>query len=155
VVLYRAPDGKLAGMDDKGQRQLAKFKRAVQALPVGETLQFDYRLPRSPKHHRFFFAKLRDLFDRQEAFETVEDLRMWLLVGAGYCHFLPGTDGRMVAVPQSMDWVALEEADFLEVHRRVDAFVWEPHARRALWPRLGDERSYVAVDSWRREFDRT
>lgn len=153
VVLCRGTDGKLAGLGDKDQRQFAKFKRAVEALPIGETLQFDYRLPRSPKHHRLFFAKLRDLFARQETFVHEDDLRAWLTVGAGYCHFLPGTDGQLVAVPQSMNWVSLEEADFLEVHRRVDAFVWEPRARRVLWPHLGDDRSYWTVDSWRLEFD--
>jgi len=95
-----------------------------------------------------------DLSADRETFETEDDLRMWLLVGAGYCHFIPGTDGQLVAVPQSMDWVTLEEADFLEVHRRVDAFMWEPRARRVLWPHLGDERSYWAVDCWRLEFEK-
>lgn len=154
VVLYRAEDGKLAGMGDRGQRQFSKFKRAIEALPIGATLQFDYRLPRSPKHHRLFFAKLRELHARQETFDTEDDLRMWLLVGAGYCHFIPGTDGQLVAVPQSLDWVTLEEVDFLEVHRRVDAFMWEPRARRVLWPHLGDERSHWAVDCWRLEFEK-
>jgi len=154
VVLYRAPDGKLAGMDDKAQRQLSKFKRAVDALPIGDTLRFEYRLPRSPKHHRLFFKKMRDLFARQETFEHEDDLRAWALVGAGYCHFIPGTDGQLVAIPQSLNWETLEEADFLEVHRRVDAFMWEPRARRLLWPALGDERSYWAVDAWRLEFEK-
>ena len=154
VVLYRAPDGKLAGMGDKGQRQYAKFKRAIDAMLIGDTMQFDYRLPRSPNHHRLFFCKVRDLLDRQTTFEHEDDLRAWLCVGAGYCHFLPGTDGQMVAIPQSLNWASLEEADFLEVHRRVDAFMWEARARRILWPHLGDERSYWAVDAWRLEFDK-
>lgn len=154
VVLYRGADGKLAGVDDKAHRQFGKFKRTVAAMEVGDTLRFQFRLPRSPKHHRFFFAKLRELFARQETFEHEDDLRAWLLVGAGYCHFIPGTDGQLVAIPQSLNWEGLEEADFLEVHRRVDAFLWEPRARRVLWPALGDERSFRAVEQFRLEVDR-
>ncbi|WP_422097497.1 hypothetical protein [Variovorax sp.] len=154
VVLTRREDGKLAGLGDRGHRAFSKFKRAIEALPVGATLQFDYRLPRSPKHHRLFFAKVRALHDRQETFNTEEDLRMWLLVGAGYCTFLPGTDGQLVAVPQSMDWATLEEGDFVDVHQRVDAFVWEPRARRVLWPHLGDERTFYVVEQWREEFEK-
>ena len=33
VVLYRGPDGKLAGVDDKAHRHFSKFKRAVDANP--------------------------------------------------------------------------------------------------------------------------
>ncbi|GER16705.1 DUF1367 family protein [Variovorax boronicumulans] len=154
VVLYRTPEGKLSGMDDKAVRHFAKFKRAVDAMEAGDTLRFEYRLPRSPKHHRLFFVKVRELFDRQETFGHVDDLRAWLTVGAGYCHFIPGTDGQLVAIPESVSWESLEEADFLELHRRVDAFMWELRARRTLWPHLGDERTYWAVDAWRQEFEK-
>ncbi|RYF59454.1 MAG: DUF1367 family protein [Comamonadaceae bacterium] len=153
VVLYRAEDGKLAGLGDKGHRQYEKFKRAAAALEPGETLQFEYRLPRSAKHHRYFFWKLKGLFDRQEMFEHEEDMRAWVLVGAGYCHFVPGTDGQLVAIPQSMDWAKLEEADFLEVHRRVDAFLWELRARRVLWPHIDEAKSFKAVEAWRAAYD--
>ena len=60
VVLYRDEAGKLAGLGDRGHRQFEKFKRAVAALEPGETMQFDYKLPRSPKHHRLFFKKIRE-----------------------------------------------------------------------------------------------
>lgn len=153
IVLYRNEDGKLAGLGDKGERQYAKFKRAIDALEPGETLQFDYKLPRSPKHHRYFFWKLKGLFDRQETFEHEDDLRAWVLVGAGFCHFVPGTDGQLVAIPQSLDWAKLEEADFLEVHRRVDAFMWEIRARRVLWPHMDEERSFAAVEAWRAAYE--
>jgi hypothetical protein len=154
VVLYRSDDGKLAGLGDKGHRQYEKFKRAAAALEPGDTLQFDYRLPRSPKHHRYFFWKLKGLFDRQETFEHEDDLRAWVLVGAGFCHFVPGTDGQLVAIPRSMDWSMLEEADFLEVHRRVDAFLWELRARRVLWPHMNDAKSFESIDLWRAAYER-
>ena len=142
-------------MGERDERQYEKFKRVIQAMPIGNTLQFEYRLPRSPAHHRMFFRKVRDLLDRQSTFDNEDDLRAWLCVGAGYCRFLPGIDGQLVAIPLTMNWVGLDEVKFCELHKRIDKFMWELHARRVLWPHLGDERSYWAVDSWRLEFDRS
>lgn len=154
VVLFRDNDGKLVGLDDRGKRQHAKFKRTVAEMPIGASLRFEYRLPRSPKHHAMFFVKVHYLFEQQEEFYAEDDLRAWLLVGAAYCTLLPGADGGLVAVPQSINWETLEEVDFLEVHRRVDAFLWETRARRMLWPRETDEQTYERIEQFRREFDR-
>jgi hypothetical protein len=152
VIVVKGEDGKLQGFGDKGGRAYGKFLARVRDMAIGETLQFSYREPRSPQHHRLFFAKLHALADRQEQFDTEDKLRAWLTVGAGFCDFVPGPSGRMVALPQSIAFAQLDEIEFGDLHAKVDAFLWKPHARHFLWPWLSDQQSYELVDKLILEF---
>lgn len=138
VIIVRGEDGKVAGMGDKGRRAWDRFKRGIEALEIGETLSFEWRKPRSPKFHRMFFAMLHALFDMQEQFADVDQLRAWLTVGAGYADFAPGPRGRMVAMPKSIAWDRMEDNEFRELVLAVWEFLRSPHATRFLWPALSD-----------------
>lgn len=154
VVITKGVDGKLEGLGEKGARAWGKFRRRVDRMQPGDTLSFTWREPRSQKHHGLFFHKLGALHDLQERFDCEEKLRAWLTVGAGYCDFAPGPDGQMVAIPQSIAWDQLDEADFQDLHRRVDAFLWTDHARGFLWPRLTAHQTCAVVEQFLQEFDR-
>ena len=106
LIVYRDEQGKLQGHGEKGRRAWDKFRRVVGGLEVGETMGFSYRLPRSPQHHRFFFARLTDLFERQERFDDEDRLLEWLKVGAGYVDLMPGSNGSPVAIPRSINYAA-------------------------------------------------
>ena len=146
VVLVKGEDGKLQGHGDKGQRAYGKFRRRVESMQPGDTLHFEWREPRSLPHHRCFFGKLGALMDMQEQFDAEDKLRAWLTVGAGYADFVPGPSGRMVALPQSIAFDKLDEADFADLHAKVDAFLWTDHARRFLWPHLTVQQTYDFID---------
>lgn len=146
VVVCKGDDGKLRGMGERGERAYAKFRSRVESMAVGDTLQFDWREPRSLPHHRLFFVKLSALMDMQEQFDAENKLRAWLTVGAGYADFVPGPTGRMVALPQSIAFDKLDETDFADLHARVDAFLWTDHARRFLWPHLPAQQTYDFID---------
>lgn len=152
VVVTKGQDGKLEGCGERGAKAFSRFLRRVYDLRPGETLHFEWREPRSPKHHGLFFAKLGALMDRQEQFDSDDKLRAWLTVGAGYCDFVPGPTGRMVALPQSIAWHKLDEADFCDLHAKVDAFLWTDHARRFLWPHLSEQKTYELVEQFLAEF---
>jgi hypothetical protein len=152
VVVTKGQDGKLAGMGEKGGRAYAKFLKRVNDLAPGDTLHFEWREPRSLPHHRLFFGKVNALLDIQEQFDDADKLRQWLTVGAGYCDFVPGPTGRMVALPQSIAFHKLEEPAFAELHSQVDGFLWTHHARRFLWPHLTDEQSYAVVEQFMERF---
>jgi hypothetical protein len=154
VVVFKGEDGKLQGFGEKGQRAYSKFRRRVEGMAPGETLQFSWHEPRSPKHHGLFFAKLHALLDRQEQFDTADKLRAWLTVGAGYADFVPGPTGRMVALPQSIAWHKLDEAEFSDLHAKVDAFLWTEHARAFLWGHLQPQQTYDMVDQFLTEFSK-
>lgn len=146
IVIYRDADGKLAGFGDKGRRAFEKFKRLVDELEIGETLQFSFRRPRSPQHHKFFFHRMNRLLDMQEKFEDLERLLDWLKVGAGHADLMPGHDGIPCAIPKSISWHLLEEKEFTEVHRCIVDFLWSPYAQAFLWPHLDEAKRYAMVD---------
>lgn len=56
------------------------------------------------------------------------------------------------ALPESIAWHKLDEADFAEVHAKVDQFLWSDHARRFLWPHLTPQQTYDMVDQFLTEF---
>lgn len=154
VVVYKDETGKLAGFGDKGGRAWSKFQRAVRELEVGETLDFEWKKPRSPKFHRLFFVMLHDLFDRQEQFADVDQLRAWLTVGAGYCEFVPGPRGRMVALPKSIAWAKMEDVEFSELVAAVWKFLRTEHAQRFLWPDMDSDAADAAVNDMLAGYER-
>lgn len=154
VVLVKGEDGKLHGHGQRGERAYAKFRGRVESMQPGDTVHFDWREPRSLPHHRLFFGKLGALMDMQEQFDDDEELRKWLTVGAGYCKFVPGPNGRMVALPLSIAFHNLDEADFSELHSKVDAFLWTDHARRFLWGHLTNQQTYDMVDQLMTRFSK-
>lgn len=154
VVLVKTETGKLDGLGVKGQRAWQKFRRVIAELVIGETLHFEYRLPRSRPHHGFFFASLVELFDRQEQFTDQDRLLDWLKVGAGFADLMPGHDGVPVAIPRSIAWHRLEEQEFIEFHRAVRDFLWTDYAQAFLWPHLDEEKRHLCVESWVAECER-
>jgi hypothetical protein len=152
ITILKNDQGKLQGLDDKGQRAYAKWRKLVETLPIGQTLTFSYRMPRSPGHHRLFFAKLNSLLSRTEAFDDLNKLRYWLVMGAGYADFVPGISGQLHAIPKSMDFDSMDEADFQELHRAVDNFLWTAQAQATLWPQSDELGRYKCVESFLEEF---
>lgn len=137
-IVVKGPDGKLAGMGDKGGRAWGRFLAKVQAMAPGDTMRFSFWLPRSPAFHRRHFAILNRVFEQQEQFDDDGRFREWLQVGAGFCDLLPGPKGKPVAISRSIAWENLDDADFAEHHAAVMAFLRSLHCTRFLWPEWPD-----------------
>jgi hypothetical protein len=155
VTVFKNSTGKLAGWGAEGGRAYAKFLRTTKALENGDMMTFSFALARSPKHHKFFFWKLRGLFKRQEQFTDEKRLREWLTTAAGYCTLMPGPDGSSVAIPDSLEFDAMEESEFTELHSKVNDFLWTERAQTYLWPHLNEVQRHEMVDGWHKEFDAT
>ena len=151
LVIFKNDLGKLEGFGAKGRRAWDKFRKTISEMEVGETLQFSWNMPRSPGHHKFFFARIQALLDRQETFQDLDHLLIFLKVGAGFVDLMPGHDGMLVAVPKSIAWHRLDEQEFCEVRRLVWDFLWTEQAQAALWPHLDSHERYVLIDEWVRE----
>lgn len=150
-LVFKDETGRLSGMGETNRRRYDKFKRVLGEMPPGATMHFAYKLPRSPQHHRYVFARLAALFERQESFEDLDHLLVFLKVGSGFVEFLPGPAGQLVAVPKSIAWEKLDEKEFTEVRERIWQFLWTKPAQQALWPHLTPERRYAMVEQWARE----
>lgn len=147
LTLTKGQDGKLCGLDAKGQRAYDKFIKKLKELRHGDTLGFSFFLPRDPASHRAYFRKLQILLERTEAFNDLDKLRAWLLLGAGYCDYVPGAQG-LVAVPKSMAFDAMDQCEFAELNRKVDEFLYTDHAQAILWPQLNQQQRWNCITSF-------
>lgn len=139
-------EGKLRGFTEKDQRAWAKFIKVTKEMGEGEIVGFSIWFPRSPKFHKLHFAICKAIFEAQEQFNDMEDLRKWLYVGAGFAGFLPGPKGKMVAIPKSIKWEKLDDAEFAETHARVVAFLRDLYCTRFLWPQMSDADASNAMN---------
>jgi hypothetical protein len=146
VVILRGDDGRITGLGDKGERDYALWRRMVSELAIGQTLEFSYRLPRSPGFHKLFFRMVAALFDAQERFDDVDQLRVWLTIGSGHCTFVPGRDGTLCAIPKSIKWSSMDDAEFRSLVAAVWHFLRSGHAQAVLWPQLADGQAAEGVE---------
>jgi hypothetical protein len=153
VILRKDETGKLAGLDERHERAYSRFRNKLGELQIGETLAFEFKIPRAPRFHRLHFAMLGAFFAAQDVFDDADRMRKWLEVGAGHCDFVPGPDGNFFAMPKSIAYEALEDSDFREVHASIKRFLRTPQAYRFLWPHLDDAGREQMVEAVMREFE--
>lgn len=171
ITITRRDDGKLDGFTRPDQRAYAHYRKAIEELEVGELFTFSVWFPRNPAFHKFHFAVMGALLDAQERYEELDDLRRYLYVGAGYADFLPAPgyigdvierapkmvrtilrkllvrELDVIAVPKSIAYDKIDDADFRVLHDKVVNFMRGSRARRYLWPHLTDAQTHDTVEA--------
>ena len=153
VHVMKNAQGKLEGFGERGAKTYQRFLKACKELEPGELLSFSFKVPRSPRFHRLHFVVLRALFDSQEQFSSDYEFRKWTEVGAGHVKFVPGPTGRMVALPMSIAYDALDDIAFGELHAKVKDFMRSEHAQKFLWPHLTAHQQWETVEQVLAEFE--
>lgn len=143
VVIVKCEDGRLRGLGQEGERAYNKWRRMVADMEIGETLEFGFTAPRSPKHHRKFFAIVRSLLEHTEAFTDFDALRDWLTVGVGVVE----PDGAGGYRAKSMSFTEMEEPEFSELVRKATDFLFTERAQRVLWRHLDQQKRDEMVRS--------
>jgi len=138
ISITRDNTGQLVGLGEKNAKAYAKCRQQIKDLEPGEVYCLSVWFSRNPKLHGLHMAMLAQVFDQQEQFDDFEQFRMWAQVGAGHCVFVPGPGGKMCAIPKSIAWAKLDDADFQAHHEAVKAFLRSLRATRFLWPDLDD-----------------
>lgn len=147
IIITRDDQNKLVGVGEKDKAAYSRLKKRLAELVPGECLSLDVWFDRRAALHGFHFVMLAAVHDIQEQFENIKDFRMWCAVGAGHCTFAPGPTGKMVAIPKSIDWTSLDDADFHQYHKDVVAFLRSLHATRFLFPHLSDPEASEMIES--------
>ena len=154
IAVTRNDEGKIVGAGEKHAKAYARFRKALHELEPGEIFTLDFWLPRNPKLHGLHFALLTAVYEAQEQFADFDQFRQWAQVGAGHCDFVPGPTGRMVALPKSINWRTMDDADFADHHEAVKAFLRSQYATRFLWPAVNDQQGGEAMNAILEQFER-
>lgn len=155
VTIFKNADGRIQGATDADDRKYKSYCRKVRDLEPGggELITFGWKDSRCPKHHSRFIFKIRNLFQRTEAFGSDDDLRRWLIQASGHVKWEPGPDSTPNALPISIKFDSLEEAEFIELHRAVDFVLWSAEGQAKLWPALSEEQRYMAMKEFMEAFE--
>lgn len=154
ILITRDETGRLVGLGEKDKTAYAKLKKILTELEQGSCLTMSYWFPRSAKMHGYHFAMLSAVWDTSEQFPELDDFRLWCQVGAGHVHFVPGPAGKMVALPKSIAWAAMDDQEFIAHHRKVVAFLRSQQATRFLWPSMSDQEAGELMNGILAEFER-
>lgn len=104
VCLYKR-GGAIFAVDEEG-------KDAIRAIPNDSFFMAELFLKRNPGNHRRFFAFLQTVFDMQDHFPTIEHLRYWLIMKAGWYETIQAPNGTIIFKPKSIAWDRMEEIEF-------------------------------------------
>jgi hypothetical protein len=146
MTVMLSENGALTGASEKDRRAYAKFKKRIEELVVGECFTISFWFPRNAKLHRLHFALIYALYEQQEQFSDPEMLRKWLYVGASFCDILPGPKGKMVAIPRSVAFDKIDDADFSDLHADVLGFMRTKYCLRYLWPHLAEHQAAEMIE---------
>lgn len=144
--------GAIDGFTRDDKRAWRRIWKRIKDLEVGEMLAVDMRMPRSGPYHKRHMVIEQSVFDAQERFNSFEQFRVWLKVGAGWVDWCAGPKGGVVPIPRSISYAKADQEEFTRYHEAVIAFLRGPHAAKFLWRHLGDGSAQM-MESVLQEFD--
>lgn len=144
--------GIVDGLGEQGKRQWRRFFNRLMRLEPGEIVEIRTHQERIGWYHRKHMALEQRVFEAQEKFDSFEQFRVWLKVGAGFVDWLPGPKGGVIPVPRSISYARLEQGEMEQVHEQIVAFLRTEHAGRTLWKHLPEPRRIEQIEQLLAEF---
>lgn len=144
ITLTLGQDGRLCGLTNEDEAHLRRWHRRLESLRPGQNITFSWSEPRSGVFHRRHFAVLNEIYDNQEIFTSRKEFREWTERGARHVMVLEH-GGVEYEIAKSISYDSLDDAEFLELHQRVKAFLLSHKALRKLWPHAEVGNAYQAV----------
>lgn len=132
-VLFGQIDG-LSAEHRKSWRRLWNW--FIKTAEPGEMVEVKTHRERLGGYHRKHMAMEQNVFLSQERFESFDQFRIWLKVGAGFVDWLPGPKGGVIPVARSISYSSLEQDEMERVHANMVAFLRTAHAQKTLWTHL-------------------
>jgi len=87
----------------------------LKKLKAGEEYQCEIKKPRNIKFHRMFFALVNMVFENQDNYLSVEDLRHDLTIEAGFYEEITNMfTGEVYRRPKSISFAKMDELEFSE-----------------------------------------
>lgn len=137
----------IRGLDEQHDKRWRRFWGRIWNADAGEVTHLQVVVDRSGPFHRRHMAMEQALFDRQERWRRLEDMRWWLKTGAAWGEFTLLPNGRMKFIPRSTSYEACSDDEMREVHEAMLAFLRTPYAQRRLWPHLNADQREAMLES--------
>jgi len=88
-------------------------------IKVNELYEYDFKQPRNVKFHRKFFALLNLVYNNQDVYSNIEDLREDLTIEAGYFRLTENIKGQTVKRAKSISFASMDETGFSDLYNSV------------------------------------
>lgn len=85
-------------------------------LKIGEVYEVEIKKKRNYQFHKKYFALLNLCYENQEVFESIEDLRYFLTMKAGYYKQIDTGNGTMF-IPKSISFAKMDEIEFERLYQ--------------------------------------
>jgi hypothetical protein len=104
-------DGKLVPADFAADELLAE-------IPEGKEVVITIRRPRSPLHHRWFFACLRKVCEATGRWHDEDELLDAVKLATGHVRRVQRLDGEVLILPRSINFASMPEGPFTRFKKR-------------------------------------
>jgi len=92
---------------------------ALDTLRNGTMYKADFRKARNPLHNAKAFVLIKLIYDSQEKYQNIEDLRTELKLQCGsYTHHVR-TTGEVIYIPKSWSFADMDQTEFEELYDRL------------------------------------
>jgi hypothetical protein len=147
ATVNRVLCGVVDGLGELGKKQWRLFLSGLLRLEPGEIVTVKTHKARSGRFHRRHMAIETAVFEAQEKFESFEQFRNWLKVGAGFCDWVAGPKGAVIPIPKSIAFDKLEDGEMRQVHHDMITFLRSEHACKVLWKHLDSQRRTDMIEA--------
>lgn len=94
-------------------------EEAMGALRFGSMYKADFKKARNPQHNGKAFVLIKLIFDNQEKYENIEDLRTELKLQCGSYYHHVRSDGKVIYIPKSWSFADMDQTEFEELYDRL------------------------------------
>jgi hypothetical protein len=90
----------------------------------GKEVMVKISVPRNLKFHKKFFALLGAARECSDTEFNAEQFRAYVICGSGWCDFIPGPDGVLIAFAKSISFAKMDDGEFERLYKGVLDFVF-------------------------------
>ncbi|MFZ2306825.1 MAG: hypothetical protein WAW73_20315 [Rhodoferax sp.] len=137
----------IRGLDEQHDKRWRRFWGRIWNSDAGEVTHLEVVVDRSGPFHRRHMSMEQALFDRQDQFRKLKDMRWWLKSGAGFGEFKLLKNDGMKFIPYSTSYETCSDDEMKELHQDMLDFLRTPFAQRRLWPRLSADKREEMLES--------
>lgn len=94
------------------------YENAKKIKP-NEPYEFEFKKPRNYKFHCKFFALINMVFQNQEVYSNIDDMREDLIADAGFYYTVIDMHGNERKKAKSISFAAMDEIEFNDLYSRV------------------------------------